>query len=203
MLDKLQTVKIIVNSNLTQTLHPYCTSNCANVFSFSFLSTHLSIIQLSNVFSLQTSNTKGNLLKPPLSIQLIISSLSLVFNTLWHDWHGQKKKFQTVKHFSLLFDSFAFELWFSTPFSTNCQIPHISLCRYPAVRDRFDAIVPTWDASIEKFWTALLFVVCLFSQSNKKHVYRHRKCVLNTQNFDCWTSAQRPHPVGNYIADWQ
>lgn len=59
MLDKLQTVKIIVNSNLTQTLHPYCTFNYANVFSFSFLSTHLSIIQLSNVFIYKLVTLKG------------------------------------------------------------------------------------------------------------------------------------------------
>lgn len=116
MLDKLQTVKIIVNSNLTQTLHPYCTSNCANVFSFSFLSTHLSIIQLSNVFSLQASNTKGNLLKPPLSIQLIISSLSLVFNTLLLTGMDKKRnsKLSNTSHFYL------------TRLPLSCDFPRLS-----------------------------------------------------------------------------
>lgn len=58
MLDKLQTVKIIVNSNLTQTLH-HCTYNYAYVFSFSFLSTHLSITQLSSVFIYKLVTLKG------------------------------------------------------------------------------------------------------------------------------------------------
>lgn len=115
MLDKLQTVKIIVNSNLTQTLHQYCTSNYANVFFIQFsLHTSLHHSAFQCVY-LQASNTKGNLLKPPLSIQLIISSLSFVFNTLLLTGMEKKNsKLSNTSHFSL------------TRLPLSCDFPHLS-----------------------------------------------------------------------------